>query len=75
MSEQWISQCDPRIGPMQAEIERLRQELEGAKVVLVECANIIRPKLPSLADNVIGAHIRRIDAALSNEQGVSRDDR
>lgn len=53
-------------GPLHDYIERLRKELEGAKVALTECANIIRPKLPSLADNVIGAHVRSIEALLSS---------
>lgn len=48
----------------------LREALEGSKVALQEAANLLRPTLPSLADNVIGAHIRKIDRALSGSAPV-----
>jgi len=49
----------------QSRAAAIEQALLHARVALEEVANILRPKLPSLADNVIGAHIREIDAALA----------
>ncbi len=48
-----------------AEIARKDAALEGAIVALDECANIMRPKLPSLADNVIALVATKARAALA----------
>lgn len=46
------------------EIRSLRAALKDAATTLVECANIIRPDYPSLADNVILTCAKRCHAAL-----------
>lgn len=43
----------------------------GAKVALEETANILRANLPSLADNVIGWHVRQLEAAIAKAEGRS----
>ncbi len=52
-----------------AEIARKDAALEGAIVALDECANIMRPKLPSLADNVIALVATKARAALAAPEG------
>lgn len=43
--------------------------LRDAQATLIEAANILRPTLPSLADNIIGACVQRADAALAKAGG------
>ncbi len=56
----------------EGERDRLRDAIEGCVTVLEECANIMRPRLPSLADNVIGQQVRRARAALTPTGGAEK---
>lgn len=57
--------CGPFMD-QEREIDRLKAVLKSAHAALVECANIIRPMLPSFSDNVIGAHLNEINSVIGN---------
>ena len=55
------------------EVARLIEAAEAAEVTLNECRNILRAKLPSLADNVIGPVAEELAAALAAFKGTPDD--